>query len=107
MSRERDIVFDALGDPTRRKIFELLATTGEKNVRTLTNASSVSQPMVSRHLFILREAGLVTDRKIGREKIYRARPAGLRPLSNWMREQSIFWNEKLQALDDLLGRMDS
>ncbi len=107
MSSLQTEIFNALGDPTRRKIYESLALGGEQNVASLTAAANVSQPMVSRHLSILRNAGLVADRKQGRENFFRVRPAGIRPLFDWMREQSIFWDERLNALDDLLSRMDN
>lgn len=56
-----DVLFKALGDPTRRAIFERLVRDGEQNVRSLTDFANVSQPMVSKHLAILKLAGLVRD----------------------------------------------
>ncbi len=100
-------LFNALGDPTRRQLFEALARDGEQNVRALTQASHVSQPMVSRHLAILQAAGMVVARKQGREHHYSVRPEGLAPISKWVREQTAFWESRLNTLDDLLSRMDT
>ena len=106
MSNLSTDLFSALGDPTRRQLFEVLARSGGQNVKVLTAQSHVSQPMVSRHLAILQAAGLVTARKSGREHHYSVCPEGLAPISNWIREQTAFWEGRLEALDDLLNRMD-
>lgn len=99
-------VLNALADPTRRAIFERLCRTGEQNVRTLTEYSGVSQPAVSKHLGILKEAGLVRDRKDGRQSHYRAKPQGLVPLVDWMRHYGAFWERRFDQLESLLKRMD-
>lgn len=101
-----ELLFRALGDPTRRALFERLTRDGERNVQRLTADAGVSQPMVSRHLAALRQAGLVAERRAGRETHYRATPEGLAPLLGWMRAYTAFWNERFDALEDLLGRMD-
>lgn len=101
-----EALFRALGDPTRRALFERLARVGEQSVHALTEQAGVSQPMVSRHLGALKAAGLVTDRRQGRETHYRARPEGLAPLVDWMALYGAFWNERFDALENLLGRMD-
>ena len=103
---ETDLLFRTLGDPTRRALFERLAREGELTVHALTTGAGVSQPMVSRHLAQLKEAGLVRDRKAGRETHYRAYPAALAPLTDWTRELTQFWESRLDALEDLLTRMD-
>ena len=77
-------LFSALADPTRRAIFERLARDGEQTVRVLTGHSGVSQPAVSKHLGILNRAGLVHDRREGRQTHYSAEPQGLAPLIDWM-----------------------
>jgi DNA-binding transcriptional ArsR family regulator len=76
-------------------------------VHALTAGSGVSQPMVSRHLAVLREAGLVAGRRAGRERHYRANPEGLAPLAGWMKRYAGFWDEKMDALEALLKRMDN
>jgi DNA-binding transcriptional ArsR family regulator len=99
-------VFTALADPTRRAIFERLSRHGELTVRLLTDNSGVSQPAVSKHLGVLKNAGLVRSRHKGRQTHYRARPRGLAPLVDWMNYYSRFWHDRLDRLEDLLKRMD-
>jgi len=99
-------ILNALADPTRRAIFERLCRAGEQNVRALTDYSGVSQPAVSKHLSILKEAGLVRDQKDGRQTRYKAKPQGLGPLINWMGLYAAFWRDRFDHLEDLLNRMD-
>jgi DNA-binding transcriptional ArsR family regulator len=106
MQAMAEIVFRALGDPTRRALFERLARDGEQSVHALTRDSGVSQPMVSRHLGALKHAGLVADRRDGRETHYSARPQGLTPLIDWMGLYGAFWNDRFDALEALLNETD-
>ena len=106
MLRAPDALFKTLADPTRRAIFERLAKGGEQTVWMLTDDAGVSQPAVSKHLAQLKEAGLVRDRREGRETHYSARPQGLAPLIDWMSHYSAFWHDKFDRLEDLLKRMD-
>jgi DNA-binding transcriptional ArsR family regulator len=99
-------VFKALADPTRRGIFERLTRNGEQTVHALTQAGSISQPMVSKHLAALKRAKLVHNRRRGRETHYSARPQALAPLFNWMTHYSTFWNASFDRLEDLLKRME-
>ncbi len=99
-------VFTALADPTRRALFERLSREGEMTVRLLTDNSGVSQPAVSKHLGVLKHAGLVRSRHKGRHTHYRARPRGLTPLVDWMNYYSRFWHDRIDRLEDLLKRMD-
>lgn len=99
-------VFKALGDPTRRALFERLARDGELIVRQLTEHAGVSQAAVSKHLAVLRLAGLVRDRRAGRETHYSVEPQGLTPLVDWMRLYGDFWARRFDRLEDLLKRMD-
>jgi DNA-binding transcriptional ArsR family regulator len=101
-----DELFKALADPTRRAIFEWLMHDGEQTVGRLTERAGVSQPAVSKHLALLKGAGLVRDRPEGRVVHYRAEPRGLRPLIGWMRFYSAFWRDRFDRLEDLLKRMD-
>jgi len=101
-----DLIFRTLGDPTRRAIFERLARNGEQTVRVLTGHSGVSQPAVSKHLAVLKFAGLVRDRREGRQTHYSAEPQGLAPLVDWMRLYGAFWRDRFDALENLLNRMD-
>ena len=101
-----DPVFKSLADPTRRAIFERIASGGAQTVHALTRTSGVSQPAVSKHLAVLKSAGLVQDQRSGRETRYAARPEGLMPLVDWMSRYAGFWTERLDGLEDLLNRME-
>ncbi len=106
MLSDPDILFKTLGDPTRRAIFEQLCREGEQTVRALTDRAGVSQPAVSKHLGILRQAGLVLDRPEGRQTHYRAQPGALAPLIDWTSRMSGFWQDRFDDLENLLKRMD-
>jgi DNA-binding transcriptional ArsR family regulator len=99
-------IFASLADPTRRAIFERLARHGEQTVRMLTNRAGVSQPAVSKHLGVLKLAGLVRDRREGRQTHYSARPQGLAPLIDWVGLYAAFWRDRFDDLEDLLKRID-
>ena len=99
-------IFKALADPTRRAIFERLSRDGEQTVRALTDHSGVSQPAVSKHLGVLKLAGLVRDRREGRQTHYSAQPKGLAPLIDWMSLYGAFWRDRFNRLETLLKRMD-
>ena len=98
--------FRTLADPTRRAIFERLSRDGELTVRALTDHSGVSQPAVSKHLAVLKLAGLVRARREGRQTHYSARPQGLAPLIDWMSLYGAFWRDRFNRLETLLKRMD-
>lgn len=106
MQPGHDILFRTLADPTRRAIFESLCREGEKTVGALTAHAGVTQPVVSKHLKALRQAGLVSDRHEGRQTHYSARPEALEPLAGWMGEMRAFWERRFDDLEDLLARMD-
>src|SRR5262249_15407971 len=106
MDAEPTAVLKALADPTRRALFERLCQTGELSVRVLTDTSGVSQPAVSKHLGILRAAGLVQARQSGRETYYRARAAGIVPLMNWLTQYSSYWESRFDKLERLLKSLD-
>jgi DNA-binding transcriptional ArsR family regulator len=99
-------LFWTLADPTRRAIFERLSLDGEQTVRALTDRAGVSQPAVSKHLGVLKQAGLVRDRRAGRQTHYSAQPQALAPLVDWMSVYSAFWRDHFDRLETLLQRMD-
>ncbi|CAB3896400.1 ArsR/SmtB family transcription factor [Achromobacter deleyi] len=100
-------LFTALGDSTRRAIFQQLTLEGELTVGRLTEHAGISQPAVSKHLAVLRHAGLVEGRKEGRETYYHATSQGLAPLIDWLQVYGVFWRDRLDALSDVLDRMDT
>ncbi|MDB5364273.1 MAG: transcriptional regulator, ArsR family [Rhodospirillales bacterium] len=99
-------IFASLADPTRRAIFERLVREGELTVGTITAESGVSQPMVSKHLGVLKNAGLVIDRPSGRQTHYSARAEGLTPMIDWMSLYGAFWRDRFDQLETLLNQMD-
>ena len=106
MPSAQDALFRTLADPTRRALFERLCREGEKTVGALTAKAGVSQPVVSKHLGVLKRAGLVRDRHEGRQTHYSAQLGALSPLVDWTREMAGFWESRLDDLEDLLKRMD-
>jgi DNA-binding transcriptional ArsR family regulator len=101
-----DLLFKALSDPPRRALFESLVREGEQTVRALTDRVGVSQPAVSKHLGVLKDARLVRDRPEGRQTHYSAEPKGIAPLIDWLKHCGEFWRDRLDRLGDLLERMD-
>ncbi len=100
-------VMRALADPTRRAVYERIAGAGEITVVELTRGSGVTQGAVSQHLKQLRQAGLVAERPEGRNVYYRAEPAGLAPLADWMSHYGVFWRDRFASLRTLLRDMDN
>lgn len=97
-------LFHALADPTRLAVFECVARK-EMTVSEVTERFDVSQPAISQHLAALRNSGLVSQRKDRRFVYYRAKPAGMKPLIDWLRHYQAFWNERLPRLRTLLEEM--
>lgn len=98
-------ILQALADPSRRAIYEALAG-GEAAVKDLTARFDISQPAISQHLAVLKDAGLVTSRRTGRSVYYRVDPGGLKPLIDWIAYYQAFWAEHVERLEQLLERMD-
>ncbi len=106
MPAAHDVLFKTLADPTRRALFERLCSEGEQTVGALTARAGVSQPAVSKHLGVLKQAGLVRDRAEGRQTHYSARISALAPLNDWTGRMTGFWETRVDHLEDLLTRMD-
>jgi DNA-binding transcriptional ArsR family regulator len=106
MSVAHDALFRSLADPTRRALFERLCREGEHTVGALTARAGISQPAVSKHLGLLKQAGLVRDRHEGRQTHYTAQLRALAPLIDWTSRMTGFWETKFDALENLLKRMD-
>jgi DNA-binding transcriptional ArsR family regulator len=106
MTIAHDVLFKTLSDPTRRALFERLCRDGELTVGALTVQAGISQPAVSKHLALLKQAGLVRDRHEGRQTHYSAQRSALAPLVDWTSQMAGFWESRLDDLEDLLKRMD-
>jgi DNA-binding transcriptional ArsR family regulator len=106
MHNTPDMLFRTLADPTRRALFERLCRDGEQTVGALTARAGVSQPAVSKHLGVLKQAGLVRDRHQGRQAHYSAKVGALAPLIDWTSRMAGFWQNRFDDLEDLLKRMD-
>lgn len=96
-------VFQAIAHPTRRLLLENLAG-GEQPVNTLAAPFAMSRPAVSQHLRVLLEAGLVAERRVGRERVYRLEPGSLRDVREWVNRYDGFWSDRLGALGEYLER---
>lgn len=101
-----DALFRTLADPSRRALFERLCREGELTVGALTAGAGISQPAVSKHLSVLKQAGLVRDRHQGRQTRYSPQLGALAPLVDWTREMAGFWQSRFDDLEVLLKRMD-
>jgi DNA-binding transcriptional ArsR family regulator len=93
-------VFSILADPHRRRIIDMLAER-ERSVNELVAAFSVSQPAISRHLRVLRDAGMVVVRGEAQQRIYRLQPEPLSAVDAWLARYRDFWNDRLDALEHL------
>ena len=92
-----DSVFQSIADPTRRGILDLLKK-GERPASELGAPFAMSQPALSQHLRVLRDAELVSVRAEGRQRIYSLNPAPLEELYDWVTHYQEFWHDKLRAL---------
>ncbi|TAJ71133.1 MAG: ArsR family transcriptional regulator [Phenylobacterium sp.] len=95
--------FEAVAEPSRRAILDILRA-GERPAGDLVAALALSQPGVSKHLKLLREAGLVSVRADGQRRLYRLQPQGLKELEAWLAPYRHFWADRLAALGDHLER---
>lgn len=94
--------FFAIADGTRRRLLDLLRD-DEKSVSDLARKFDMSLPAISQHLGVLRQAGLVTPRSIGRQRLYRVRPKGLRVVHGWTSRYERFWRSRLDNLRKYLS----
>jgi len=96
-------VFGAISHPARRRILDLLAD-GDRPVNAIAANFQMSRPAVSQHLRILFDAGLVTERRHGRERRYRLAPQRLGPVRDWIAHYERFWDERFQRLQRHLAK---
>ena len=96
--------FNAVAEPRRRQILDVLAE-GERPVNDLVRRLGVAQPLVSKHLRVLREVGLVTVRDEGRQRMYRLNGRSLKPIHDWVKNYERTWAERFDRLDVVLEEL--
>src|ERR1700734_567284 len=90
--------FNALGEPRRREIIDILAEGRQRSVNDLVELLGVPQPAVSKHLGVLRKVGLVTVEKNGQQRFYALNPIQLKPVHDWIKTFEHFWTDHLDAI---------
>jgi len=98
--------FEAVAEPARRELLDLLVH-GPRPVGELVSASGLSQPNTSRHLRVLRDAGLVQSEVDGQRRLYRVRPEGFEELARWLTPYVLLWQGGLDALERHLERQEA
>src|SRR3712207_5325332 len=98
-------VFNAVAEPRRRQILDVLAA-GERPVNDLVRLLGLSQPLVSKHLRVLREVGAVSVRDEGRRRLYRLNGQALKPIHDWVKDYERFWCERFDRLDVVLQDLE-
>jgi DNA-binding transcriptional ArsR family regulator len=96
--------FNAVAEPRRRQILDLLAA-GELPVNDLVARLGIAQPLVSKHLRVLREVGLVDVRGDGRRRLYRLRSEPLKPIYDWVRAYERSWSRRFEQMDAVLAEL--
>src|SRR6187402_3766675 len=98
-------VFNAIAEPQRREILALLRS-GERPVTELAQQLGMTQPGASKHLRVLREVGLVRDRKAGKQRLYGLNASELRPIHEWTGGFERLWNERFDRLDEYVQDLE-
>ena len=93
--------FNAVAEPKRRQILDLLGTR-ELAVNAIVAELGWTQPMVSKHLGVLKQVGLVSERRVGRQRLYRVNAERLKPIFDWVAPFERLWGERFERLDDVL-----
>jgi|SRR5581483_5591379 DNA-binding transcriptional ArsR family regulator len=96
--------FNAVAEPKRRQLLEVLGT-GELAVNDLVEKLGWTQPMVSKHLGVLKQVGLVSERRVGRQRLYRVNAEALKPIYDWVTPFEQLWRERFERLDQLLQNL--
>ena len=96
--------FNAVAEPKRRQVLAALGTE-ELSVNEIVKKLGWTQPMVSKHLGVLKQVGLVKERRAGRQRLYRVDAAKLKPIFDWVSPFERFWSDKFDRLDQLLEEM--
>jgi DNA-binding transcriptional ArsR family regulator len=98
----RQRLFNALSEPTRRDIIELLASRGQLSATDISNNFAVSPPAISQHLKVLREAKLVRVEKRAQQRIYQINPDAMTEIGEWVQRMTEQWNARFNILDKIL-----
>ena len=98
--------FNAVAEPKRRRVLEVMGTQ-EWSVNEIVERLGWNQPMVSKHLGVLKEVGLVSERRVGRQRMYRVNPERLKPIYEWVAPFERYWSESYDRLDDVLEDLKS
>jgi len=93
--------FNAVAEPKRRQVLELLSA-GELSVNEIVDKLGWTQPMVSKHLGVLKQVGLVSERRVGRQRMYRVNAEQLKPIFDWVAPFERYWSERYDRLDEVL-----
>jgi len=101
--KQRDGVFRAIADPTRRDILGILRN-GQHSVNQIAENFRMSRPAVSKHLRLLRSAGLVTTRQAGTSRLCGLNAKPLRDVNDWLQDYALFWGESLQSLKSYMEK---
>ena len=97
--------FNAVAEPKRRQVLEVLGTQ-ELSVNEIVKRLGWNQPMVSKHLGVLKEVGLVSERRVGRQRLYRVNAERLRPIYDWVAPFERYWSERYDRLDEVLEELN-
>lgn len=102
VTRVTDGAFQALSDPTRRAVLDLLRGGGPQSAGRIANAFTVSRPAISKHLRMLRRACLVRETREGRNRIYEVDPTALKAVDEWLGKYRAFWSTSLNNLKEIV-----
>ena len=98
--------FNAVAEPKRRKVLEVMGTQ-ELSVNEIVERLGWNQPMVSKHLGVLKEVGLVSERRVGRQRMYRVNAERLKPIFDWVAPFERYWSERYDRLDEVLQDLEA
>src|SRR5215469_698933 len=96
--------FNAVAEPRRRQILAALAA-GQRSVNELVAVLDIPQPLVSKHLRVLREVGIVTAREDGRQRLYQLNASALKPIYDWVKDFEQLWSERFARMDMVLAEL--
>ena len=98
--------FNAVAEPKRRQVLEVIGTE-ELSVNEIVERLGWNQPIVSKHLGVLKQVGLVRERRVGRQRFYRVNAERLKPIFDWVSPFERFWSESFERLDEVLQEMQN